>query len=70
MNADETNEQGTLLSLRDAAAALGLRPVTVTQYISGPLTLSYADHYLFIRSPLGPRTSIPPRPSALHKGMG
>jgi hypothetical protein len=33
MNADETNEQGTLLSLRDAATALGLRPATVKQYI-------------------------------------
>ncbi len=33
MNADESDEQGTLLSLRDAAAALGLRPATVKQYI-------------------------------------
>jgi len=33
MNADETDEQGTLLSLRDAAAVLGLRPTTVKQYI-------------------------------------
>jgi len=33
MNADETTEQGTLLSLRDAATALGLRPATVKQYI-------------------------------------
>ncbi len=33
MNADEPDEQGTLLSLRDAAAALGLRPATVKQYI-------------------------------------
>jgi len=33
MNADETDAQGTLLSLRDAAAALGLRPATVKQYI-------------------------------------
>ena len=33
MNADKTDEQGTLLSLRDAAIALGLRPATVKQYI-------------------------------------
>jgi hypothetical protein len=33
MNADKTDEQGTLLSLRDTAAALGLRPATVKQYI-------------------------------------
>ncbi len=33
MNADETDAQGTLLSLRDAAIALGLRPATVKQYI-------------------------------------
>ncbi len=33
MNADETDAQGTLLSLRDAATALGLRPATVKQYI-------------------------------------
>ena len=30
---DKTDEQGTLLSLRHAAAALGLRPATVKQYI-------------------------------------
>jgi len=36
MDADETDKtdaQGTLLNLRDAAAALGLRPATVKQYI-------------------------------------
>jgi hypothetical protein len=33
MNADETDTQGALLSLRDAATALGLRPATVKQYI-------------------------------------
>ncbi len=33
MDADETNAPETLLSLRDAAAALGLRPATVTQDI-------------------------------------
>ncbi len=33
MDADETDAQGTLLNLRDAAAALGLRPATVKQYI-------------------------------------
>jgi len=33
MDADETNAPETLLSLRDAAAALGLRPATVKQYI-------------------------------------
>ena len=39
MNADETAAQGTLLSLHDAATALGLRPATVKQYIlRGQLT--------------------------------
>ncbi len=33
MDADETDAPETLLSLRDAAAALGLRPATVKQYI-------------------------------------
>ncbi len=33
MNADETDEQGTMLSLAEAAAALGLRSATVKQYI-------------------------------------
>jgi len=33
MDADETDATETLLSLRDAAAALGLRPATVKQYI-------------------------------------
>jgi len=33
MNAHETDAPGTLLSLRDAAAALGLRPATIKQYI-------------------------------------
>ena len=33
MDAGETDAQGTLLNLRAAAAALGLRPATVTQDI-------------------------------------
>ncbi len=33
MDAAETDTQDALLSLRDAAAALGLRPATVKQYI-------------------------------------
>ncbi len=33
MDADETDAPETLLSLRAAAAALGLRPATVKQYI-------------------------------------
>jgi hypothetical protein len=33
MDADETDAPETLLSLHDAAAALGLRPATVKQYI-------------------------------------
>ncbi len=33
MDAVETDAQGTLLNLRDAAAALGLRPATIKQYI-------------------------------------
>jgi len=33
MDADETDAQETLLSLTEAAAALGLRPATVKQYI-------------------------------------
>jgi len=45
MNADETDEQGTLLSLRDAAAALGLRPATVKQYIlRGQLAAVHVPH--------------------------
>ncbi len=33
MTTDETDTPETLLSLRDAAIALGLRPATVKQYI-------------------------------------
>jgi len=33
MDTDKTDAPETLLSLRDAAAALGLRPATVKQYI-------------------------------------
>ncbi len=33
MDAHETDAPETLLSLRDAAAALGLRPATIKQYI-------------------------------------
>ncbi len=33
MDTAETDIQGALLSLRDAATALGLRPATVKQYI-------------------------------------
>ncbi len=45
MDADETNAPETLLSLRDAAAALGLRPATVKQDIlRGQLTAGRFPH--------------------------
>ncbi len=45
MDADETNMQGALLSVKDAATALGLRPATVTQDIlRGQLTAVRLPH--------------------------
>ncbi len=51
MDAAETDAQGTLLNLRDAAAALGLRPATVKQYI-------LRGHLAAIRVPHGHATRL------------
>jgi len=60
MNADETDEQGTLLSLRDAAIALGLRPATVKQDIlHGQLAA--------VRLPYGNATRLFVAPAAIDR---
>jgi len=60
MNADESDEQGTLLSLRDAATALGLRPATVKQYIQkGQLAA--------VRVPCGHATRLFVAPAELER---
>ncbi len=51
MDADGTDAQGTLLNLRDAAAALGLRPATVKQDI-------LRGQIAAIRVPLGHATRL------------
>ncbi len=60
MNADETAARETLLSLRDAATALGLRPATVKQYIlRGQLAA--------LRVPQGNATRLYVAPSAIDR---
>ncbi len=60
MDADETDAPETLLSLRDAAAALGLRPATVKQDIlRGQLTA--------IRLPHGATTRLYVAPAELER---
>jgi len=60
MDADETDAPETLLSLRDAAAALGLRPATVKQYIlRGQLAA--------IRLPQGSATRLYVAPSEIDR---
>ena len=51
MNADKTDEQSVLLSLKDAATALGLRPATVKQYI-------LRGHLAAVRLPHGHATRL------------
>jgi len=60
MDADETDAPETLLSLRDAAAALGLRPATVKQYIlRGQLAA--------VRVPCGNATRLYVAPSEIDR---
>jgi len=60
MDTDETDAPETLLSLRDAAAALGLRPATVKQYIlRGQLAA--------VRGPCGHATRLYVAPSEIDR---
>ncbi len=60
MDADETDAPETLLSLRDAAAALGLRPATVKQDIlRGQLAA--------VRVPCGNATRLYVAPSEIDR---
>jgi len=60
MDADETDAPETLLSLHDAAAALGLRPATVKQYIlRGQLAA--------VRVPCGNATRLYVAPSEIDR---
>ncbi len=60
MDATETDTQGPLIPLRDAAAALGLRPATVKQYIlRGQLAA--------VRVPCGHATRLYVAPAELER---
>jgi len=60
MDADETDEQDTLLSLTDAATTLGLRPATVTQYI-------LRSQLAAVRVPCGHATRLFVAPAELER---
>jgi len=60
MDADETDTPETLVSLVEAATALGLRPATVKQYI-------LRGHLAAIRVPRGNRTRLFVTPAELKR---